>query len=102
MNFMKNNLAHTHTNEDNTINKDGYQILDFKLMPCSVYVFFCVIPRRLNFICRHFRKLYLFHLPFIIYLLAYEDGTDRVFRNVDKIQTPGNYPEENIQRLTDL
>jgi hypothetical protein len=25
-----------------------------------------------------------------------------VFRNVDKIQTPGNYPEENIQRLTDL
>ena len=33
------------------------------------------------------------------YLPAYEDGTDRVFRNVAyKIQTPGNYPEESIQR----
>jgi len=30
------------------------------------------------------------------YLPAYEDGTDRVFRNVGiKIQMPGNYPEES-------
>jgi hypothetical protein len=29
------------------------------------------------------------------YLPTYEDGTDSVFRN--KIQTPGNYPEESIQ-----
>jgi hypothetical protein len=27
-----------------------------------LYVFFWVIPRRLNFICRHFRTLCLFHL----------------------------------------
>jgi hypothetical protein len=31
------------------------------------------------------------------YLPAYEDGTDSVFRNVKKNQTPENYPEENIQ-----
>jgi len=32
------------------------------------------------------------------YLLACEDGTDRVFQNVGiQIQMPGNYPEESIQ-----
>ena len=36
------------------------------LLQLWLYAFFWVIPRRLNFIC----------LP------AYEDGTDRVFRNV--------------------
>jgi hypothetical protein len=39
-----------------------------------LYVFFWVIPRRLNFICRRFGTLCLFHLP----------------RQV-------GYPEENIQ-----
>jgi len=29
---------------------------------CMFYVFFWVIPQRLNFICRRFRKLCLFHL----------------------------------------
>jgi hypothetical protein len=33
----------------------------------------------------------------IIYLLAYEDGTECPERSAYKIQTPGNYPEENIQ-----
>jgi len=28
---------------------------------------------------------------------AYRDGTDRVFRNVHKILTPGNHPKEGIQ-----
>ena len=63
-------------------------------MFCKLYVFFWVIPRRLNLICRRFGTLCLFHLHrqvgipqlfsnlVIIYLLAYEDGTDRVFRNV--------------------
>jgi len=34
------------------------------------------------------------HIP------TYEDGTDRVFRNVQvayKIKTPGNYPEESTR-----
>jgi hypothetical protein len=32
------------------------------------------------------------------YLPAYEDGTDRVFEtSAYKIQTPENYPEENIE-----
>jgi hypothetical protein len=49
-----------------------------------LYVFFWVIPRRLNFITRPFGTLYLFHLHrhLNLHLLAYEDGTDRVFRNV--------------------
>jgi hypothetical protein len=45
-----------------------------------LYVFFGVIPRRLNFVCRRFGTLCLFHLR--RHLPAYEDGTDRVFRNV--------------------
>jgi hypothetical protein len=45
-----------------------------------LYVFFWVIPRRLNFICRRFGTL----CP-CCETSAY------------KIQTPGNYPEENIQ-----
>ena len=93
-------------------------------MFCMLYIFFWVIPRRLNFICRRFGTLCLFHLhrqvgvewlnlrivgvstrekvwlenslrqPFsrwlpklfsnlvIHHLPAYEDETDRVFRNV--------------------
>jgi hypothetical protein len=46
-----------------------------------LYVFFWVIPRHLNFISRRFGTLYLFHLHRQD-LLAYEDGTDRVFRTV--------------------
>jgi len=33
----------------------------------------------------------------IIYLLAYEDGTECSEMSAYKIQAPGNYPEENIQ-----
>ena len=51
---------------------------------CVLYVFFWVIPRRLNFICRRFGTLFLSHLhrQVGLHLPAYEDGTDRVFRNV--------------------
>jgi hypothetical protein len=50
--------------------------------------FFYVIPRRLNFIYRRFETLSLFYLYGQVgvknssHLLAYEDGTDRVFLNV--------------------
>jgi hypothetical protein len=39
----------------------------------------------------------LFSNLVIIYLLAYEDGTDCSETSAYKIQTPGNYPEENEQ-----
>jgi len=39
----------------------------------------------------------LFSNLVIIYLLAYEDGTEGSETSAYKIQTPGNYPEENIQ-----
>ena len=42
-----------------------------------LFVFFWVIPWRLIYICRCFGTLYLFHLQ----RQAFEDGTDRVFRN---------------------
>jgi len=51
-----------------------------------LYVFFWVITRRLNFICRRFGTLCLFHLHKLVgvgvgvHLPPYEDGTDRVFR----------------------
>jgi hypothetical protein len=55
-----------------------------------LYVFFWVIPRHLNFICRRFRTLCLFHLPRWAgmknssYASACEDGTGRVFQNFGK------------------
>jgi hypothetical protein len=39
----------------------------------------------------------LFSNLVIINPLAYEDGTDCSETSAYKIQTPGNYPEENIQ-----
>ena len=45
-----------------------------------LFVFFCVIPRRLIYICRRFGTLYLFHLQRQV--PAFDDGTDRVFRKV--------------------
>ena len=60
----------------------------------TLYVFFWVFPRRLIVVCRRFGTLYLFHLhrldmkyevrSMILHpsYPAYEDGTDRVFRNV--------------------
>jgi hypothetical protein len=50
-----------------------------------LYTFFWVIHRRLKFTCQRFGTLCLFHLHRRVgmkYLLAYEDGIDRVFRNV--------------------
>jgi hypothetical protein len=74
------------------------------------YAFFWVIPRRLNFICRGFGKLCLFHLRrrldvewlhflniVILHLSAYEDGKECFETSAYKIQTPGKYPEESIQ-----
>jgi len=59
-------------------------------MPTNVqvlYAFFWVIPRRLNFICRRFGTLYLFHL--YRHLPAYEDGTECSETPEYKIKTPG-------------
>jgi hypothetical protein len=117
---------------------------------CMLYVFFWVIPRLLNFICRRFGTLcsiflgthrgprplcgsLLLHYllcnrtyPYSVTLLAigsgyfrvkpspvwipqqfsnivipqlpaYEDGTKCSETWAYEIQTPGNYPEENIQ-----
>ena len=47
-----------------------------------LYAFFWVIPRPLNFICRRFGTLCLFHLHRRVGAPTYEGGTDRVFRNV--------------------
>jgi hypothetical protein len=62
-----------------------------------LYVFFWVIPRRLNFICRRFGTLFHLYRQF-----AYEDGTVCFETSAYKIQTPGNYPEENIQQQWEI
>jgi hypothetical protein len=81
----------------NPLRKTYYRPL--KLTFTLLYVFFWVILRRLNFICRRFGALCLFHLhrQVGIYLLAYKDVTECSETSAYKIQTPGNYPEENIQ-----
>ena len=65
-----------------------------------LYAFFWVIPWRLNFICRRFETLCLFHLNWQVgssYLPAYEDGTECSETSAYKIETQRNYPEESIQ-----
>jgi hypothetical protein len=44
--------------------------------------------------------LQLFSNLVVIRLLAYEDGTECFETSAFKIQTPGKYPEENIQQKT--
>ena len=65
------------------------------------FAFFWVIPRRLNFICRRFGTLCVFHLhrqvDVGLHLPAYEDGTECSEMSAYKIQKPGNYPEESIK-----
>jgi hypothetical protein len=41
-----------------------------------------VYPRRLIFVCRRFGTIYLLHLQRLDMKPAFEDGTDRWFRNV--------------------
>jgi len=70
-----------------------------------LYVFFWVIPRCLNFMCRHFGTLCLFYLhrqvgvgeSFYTYLPMKIEQTECSEMSAYKIQTPGNYPEENVQ-----
>ena len=70
-----------------------------------LYSFFWVIPRCLNFKCRRFRTLCLFHLHRQVgacrmtHLPAYEDGTGCSETSAFKIQKPGNNPKESIQAL---
>jgi hypothetical protein len=45
---------------------------------------------------------HLFSNLVIIHLLAYEDGTECSETSAYEIQTPGNFPEENIQQMTNL
>ena len=67
------------------------------------HAFFWVIPRRLNFICRRFGTLRLFHLhrqlsvEFYTYLPTKMEETKCSETSAYKIQTPGNYPEESIR-----
>ena len=62
------------------------------------YVFFWVIPRRLNFICRRFGTLCLVHFHRQVGDLPMKmEQKECSETSAYKIQTPGNYPEENIQ-----
>jgi len=45
------------------------------------------------------KRTNLFLRNFVEHLLAYEDGTECSETSAYKIQTPGNYPEENMQHL---
>ena len=57
-------------------------------------VIFWVFPRRLIIECRRFGTLCLFHLQRLDSYPAFEDGTDKVFRNVGiQISDAGEIPK---------
>ena len=60
-----------------------------------LYTFFWVILQRLNFICRGFGPLCLFHLH--TYPTMKMEQTEWFETPAYKIQKLGNYPEERIQ-----
>jgi len=62
-----------------------------------LYVFFRVIPRRLNFICRRFGTLCPFYLHRQLGAPMKMEQAEYSETSAYKIQMPGNYPEENIQ-----
>jgi len=58
-----------------------------------LYSFFWVIPQRLNFICRRFETLCLFHL----HMRMKTENTECSEMSVYIIQTLGNCPKERMQ-----
>jgi hypothetical protein len=65
----------------------------FKILITLLYSFFCMIPQRLNFMCRHFRTPCQLHLQ----RWCLEDGTKSSTTSAPKIKMPGNYPKERKQ-----
>ena len=83
------------------LGKQGKTILAFTFaMFWKLYVFFSVIPRRLNFICRRFGTLYLFHVHRQVGMPMKMEQIECSKTSAYKIQTLGNYPKENIQGKT--
>jgi len=72
-----------------------YSALPMVFSNYFLYAFFWVLPRHLNFICRHFGTLRLFHIHRPVKM----EQTVCSETSAYKIQTPGNYPEESIQHL---
>ena len=77
-------ISNNINNSNNNNNNNSSQTFAVSWM---LYSFFWVIPRRLKLICRRFGTLFHLHRQvgvcrICIHLLACEDGTDRVFRNV--------------------
>ena len=66
-------------------------------MFCTLYAFFWVIRRRLEFICRRFGTLCLFqlHRQVDTYLPMKVEQTECLETSAYKLQTPGNYPKES-------
>jgi hypothetical protein len=62
-----------------------------------LYAFFRVVPQRLNFICRRFGTE-----SFHTYQPMKMEQTECSETSAYKIQPPGNYPEESINKYTDI
>jgi hypothetical protein len=61
-----------------------------------LYVFFWVIPQHLNFICRHFGTLRLFHIHEQVGMKMEQTEWSEMLAY--KIQTLVNYPDESIKQ----
>ena len=76
-------------------NQDNTRFKTFAVF-WMLYAFFWVIPRRLDFICRLYGTLFMFHLD--TYLLMKMEQTECSEMSAYKIQMRRNYPEESLQQ----
>jgi len=84
-----------------------YLISNFRSV-LNVVCFLLGDSRRLNFICRRFGTICLFHLHrqigacrIYMHLPAYEDGTECSETSAYKLQTPGNHPKTHLPAYED-
>ena len=76
-------------------NYSTYSLFQHFAVFCMLCAFFWVITRRLEFKCRRFGTICLFHLH--IYLPMKMEQIECSEKSAYKLQTPGNYPKESTQ-----
>ena len=97
VNYLPHTTLITSVKQDIFLSKLPFLISNYGRFLNSLFFFFWVIPRQLNFICRRFGTSCLFHLH--RQLVMKMEQTECFETSAYKIQTPGNYPEEKHASL---
>jgi hypothetical protein len=86
-------------NCDNIHNREKYSLFQTFAVFWMLYSYYWVIPRRLNFTCRRFGIIRLFHLHrwtgWFVLLTPPMKKEECSETSAHKIQTPGNHPRKN-------